>query len=363
MRAKFLDLLCCPACQGSLTVTNDTIAYDEIWSGQLNCTQGHSYKIEKGMPHLYVDDERWVSKAVEAAGWVQFHKDAGIYELNENHVDFKIPYLDVEPWRDIGKQFDYAIEQLQLTGQERVLDLGAGRGWAANQFALRGCEVVALDIVPDQNIGLGRAKAIMENANTHFERLIADGENLPFKAGQFDIVFCSATLHHTSYLALLLQQIQKVLKVGGRLCAINEPCIDVLQDEAFVIRSDAMDEVKYGINERRPNIVGYYDCFVESGLPISKIECVQNMTATDQKVAEVMYDLGAAWPPLRLTRPLQTTVRVLYYFRNQVKGWRKGLSPRLQIPQHFSQRSQQTYAILLWATQGVILFATKQSAP
>lgn len=363
MKAKFLDMLCCPACQGTLTLTNDIIAHNEIWSGQLTCAQGHTYNIENGMPHLYVDDERWVSKAVEAAGWVQFHKDAGIYEIVDDPVDLKIPYFAEEPWYSIGKQFDYVIDQLNLTGNERVLDLGAGRGWAAKQFALRGCDVVALDIVPDENVGLGRAKALMENAGTYFERLIADGENMPFQANQFDLVFCAATLHHTSYLVLLLTEVQRILKNGGRLCAINEPCIDILQDEAAVINADAGDEIKYGINERRPNIVGYCHALSQSGLLISQLECIANIAVSDQIVEAIMYDTGAAPPPIRPTEPIQLYGRVFNYLRNYVRGWRKGVLSELTVPKHLSKRSQQTYAILLWTTQGVILFATKQSPP
>ena len=67
---------------------------------------------------------------------------------------------------------------LNLNGSERILDLGAGRSWAAKAFAKKGCYSVAIDIVPDDQIGLGRSKVIMNAANTYYERIIGDNENL-----------------------------------------------------------------------------------------------------------------------------------------------------------------------------------------
>jgi uncharacterized protein YbaR (Trm112 family) len=187
MRSDLLNLICCPACLGSLTVER-TEQNDR--DGTLRCWQcGACYPLIRGVPHLFCDDDQWVAKAREADGWVQQHKLMGIYEQGPDAVDLKLPYYPEDPWINVARSFDIALYELQLTGNETVLDLGAGRGWAAKQFALRGCRAVALDITPDENIGLGRSWALMAQANTCFYPVIGDGERLPFFPEQLDIVF------------------------------------------------------------------------------------------------------------------------------------------------------------------------------
>jgi uncharacterized protein YbaR (Trm112 family) len=69
-----LERLRCPACHSTLALADS--AGDWIESGELVCqTAGHHYRIHRGMPYLFVDDEHWQPKAREAAGWVRFHKD------------------------------------------------------------------------------------------------------------------------------------------------------------------------------------------------------------------------------------------------------------------------------------------------
>ncbi|MCI0647387.1 MAG: methyltransferase domain-containing protein [Chloroflexi bacterium] len=260
MRIDLLELICCPVCGGNLTLTPvppDRLT--EVWEGRLRCFQcGSFFPILQGIPHLYLSDEQWLSKAREAEGWVTIHKEQGIYEPGgEDAIDLQAPYFPEEPWISVAQGFDIALEQLKLTGEETILDLGAGRGWAAKHFARLGCRVVALDIVPDENVGLGRAWALMKHAGIYFSPVLGDGERLPFKPNVFDLIFCAAALHHSSNLLLLLQNIHRVLADGGRLCAINEPCISIISNEQAALASGAAHELRLGINETRPNFLQY----------------------------------------------------------------------------------------------------------
>ena len=182
MRTSLLTLVCCPACGGALEPVDERAEQPEIWEGDLRCVRcGAVYPVQRGIPHLYIDDARWAPKAREAQGWVDYHKERDIYIQPEDAVDLKIPYYPEEPWITVATSFDIAMEELVsfLKPGMVVLDLGAGRGWAAKQFALRGCRAVALDITPDENVGLGRAWALMKHADVYFDPIIADGERLP----------------------------------------------------------------------------------------------------------------------------------------------------------------------------------------
>ena len=58
----------------------------------------------------------------------------------------------------------------------------------------RGVEYVATDILADPVIGLGRGEFYERHVGP-FDRVQADGENLPFADGSFDLVYCVASLH------------------------------------------------------------------------------------------------------------------------------------------------------------------------
>jgi SAM-dependent methyltransferase len=264
MRAQLTPILRCPAGGGPLELRGP--GGDWIDEGTLFCpANGRSYPIRAGMPHLYVDDQRWEPKAREAVGWVQFHKDRNIYDQTGVDIDFQLPYFPHEPWIDIARQFDIALELIAPRPGMRVLDVGAGRGWAAKHLALRGCDAVAIEVNPDDQVGLGRANALMAQAGVRFDALIGDSENLPFADESFDVVFAAAALHHTSDLNLLLRNIRRVLRPGGRLVAMNEPCVADSASDEELARSVA-DELAYGINESHPHLDGYREALGGAGL-------------------------------------------------------------------------------------------------
>lgn len=315
MKSQLLDLICCPACHGALTVSETNRREPEIWCGQLICqTCSATYPIQDGLAHLYVDDEEWAPKRREAAGWVQIHKNMGIYDVVADSVDLKIPYFHEEPWRSIAPMFDLALDTLNLTGNETILDLGAGRGWAAKAFAQRGCRVVALDVTHDNNIGLGRARALMDDAGVYFDRIIGDGENLPLRAETFDIVFSAAALHHFSRLDVVCQHIAKVLRPNGRLCAINEPCLSMLHSEQYELQRSAQDELDLGINETRPNLYDYQQHLQKANLtPIhmTPSKLLRLSTADAEAWARAS---GLILPRLSLRHPITTLKQSLVFW-------------------------------------------------
>jgi SAM-dependent methyltransferase len=313
------------------------------------------------MPHLYVNDETWVPKAIEAAGWVTYHKHLGIYEVTADAVDLKIPYFPEEPWLRVARSFDVALAELNLTGNETILDLGAGRGWAAKQFALLGCRVVALDVVADSNVGLGRARALMDDVDTYFDRLIADGENLPFFVEKFDLVFCAAALHHSRHLEMLMQNIGRVLKPQGLLCAINEPCRDVLSDEGKMLARDAEPELELGIIETRPDLVAYDEALQAAGMGIVKAYPPVAREMDEATLRAWSGVLGAVRPSLRqrpFTHQLSGWAHYLVY---QWRALRSPTKDRLHYFTPTTERQQLETAVLLWSGGELFLIANKVS--
>ncbi len=360
MKENLIDLICCPVCNQALSISEPIYFSDEIWEGKLTCRQNHLFPIHNGMPHLFIDDDRWRQKAKEAAGWVKIHKELGIYEPVENPVDFKIPFFDEEPWISVAKSFDVALTELRLTGNEVVLDLGAGRGWASKEFAKLGNQVVALDITSDEKVGLGRAHAIMGHHDVYFDCVIGDGEKLPFFADKFDLVFCSATLHHSSDLPLLLANIEKVLKKRGQLCAIFEPCISVGASEDFTLARDAQRELDLGINETRPNLFKYVNAAQNNGLRVCKAYPMPAFGMSDDQLRRWGKDVGALFPVISARRPLKTLSRLRHYFGPRWTAWRNGDFGKIQqMLQNFEGRRHVEASILCWIGDELFLIVAK----
>ena len=360
MRESLLALLACPYCGGQLGLSNGTMRGGEVWEGALACSHcGASFDVRQGMPFLYRDDASWISKAREADGWVAIHKQQGNYEPSSDGIDLQIPYYAEEPWAGVARSFDAALALLQLSGSERVLDLGAGRGWAAKEFARLGCEVVALDVAADENVGLGRARVLMEHAGVFFERVIGDGENLPFQPASFDLVFCSAALHHATDLGLLLQNVQQVLKVGGRLCAIREPSLSIVEDEKEQVNREAAEELAVGINETCPTYADYLRHLRRGGLEPVQVVPAGALHMDDADVQTWARDLGAllAFPNWR--EPRRSADRLLTYSRRRLGALRRGRLPPSPFQAAANKRERALAAVGRWCTGELFLLARK----
>jgi ubiquinone/menaquinone biosynthesis C-methylase UbiE len=105
---------------------------------------------------------------------------------------------------------------LSTTGEERVLDVGAGTGAFSFALAPRAREVVAVEI--DEELA-ARARA---DAPSNVEILVADGEHLPLASFSFDIAGTLRTLHHTKRPELLMAELVRVTRPGGRILVVDQ---------------------------------------------------------------------------------------------------------------------------------------------
>ena len=105
---------------------------------------------------------------------------------------------------------------LQLTGEERALDVGAGAGAFAFAIAPRVREVVAVEL--DEALA-ARARA---DAPKNVEVVVADGEHLPFERASFDVAGTLRTLHHTPRPELLVAELARVTRPGGTILIVDQ---------------------------------------------------------------------------------------------------------------------------------------------
>ena len=101
-----------------------------------------------------------------------------------------------------------ALAAIAEARPRRVLDAGCGTGEFARSIAAP--EVVGVDLSP----------AIVERARARgVDARVGDIQELPFAAGEFDLVVCNWVLYHLPELGLT--ELARVLRPGGRFVGIS----------------------------------------------------------------------------------------------------------------------------------------------
>jgi len=260
MREDLIHFIRCPICkEQNFEVVSSLRDSREIREGHLICQQCESvYKIERGIVDLLPNPTETILK--EEQGWVEL-----LGETSDELIDtmLSLPYYDQDPmWINVGHNFDRGLADVNVAGKS-ILDLGAGRCWSSRRLLQRGAaHVIALDILTTRYIGLETADIFFEHDGLYFERLVGDMNDLPLQDGKFDVVFSTATIHHSSNLECTFKEIARVLAPGGVALIINEPVRRIGSRENL---SESV-EVQHGINEHTYTIADYLSAVRSAGL-------------------------------------------------------------------------------------------------
>ncbi|HUH08015.1 MAG TPA: class I SAM-dependent methyltransferase [Egibacteraceae bacterium] len=112
-------------------------------------------------------------------------------------------------WEDaIRTHSTRLLDQMQLAGAARVLDLACGTGSLADELHARA--PAAAIIGADRSLG-------MIQLAPHPLRVVADGHQLPLPSGAFDVAVLAFALFHLLDRSSGLREIRRCLKPGGHL--------------------------------------------------------------------------------------------------------------------------------------------------
>lgn len=125
-------------------------------------------------------------------------------------------WSESSPFKDLRylnePRFSFFAEFVADWRGKKVLDLGCGGGFVAEELAKRGADVVGVD----------PADPLLEVAQMHAQdsglRIIykrGTGEFIPCENESFDIVVCVDVLEHVDDLSAVLKEVERVLKPGG----------------------------------------------------------------------------------------------------------------------------------------------------
>lgn len=110
--------------------------------------------------------------------------------------------------------------ELENLEGKRILEIGCGKGGVISFLKLKGAIVFGLDV---DRASLEITKLRVEKLDANGEGFViqAAGETLPFRDESFDIVTCTSVLEHTQSAQKVLEQMVRVLAVGGFCCIVG----------------------------------------------------------------------------------------------------------------------------------------------
>ncbi|RST59116.1 class I SAM-dependent methyltransferase [Siminovitchia terrae] len=133
----------------------------------------------------------------------------------------------------VGKLYERErlLDLVDIEGDEKILDIGCGRGLLLNAAAQRPTtgRAVGLDIWNRQDQSGNHPDATRKNAQVEgvLEKIdIIDGDfrNMPFEQDTFDIVVSSLAIHNVRNIKerrKALKEVVRVLKPGGRFAILD----------------------------------------------------------------------------------------------------------------------------------------------
>jgi SAM-dependent methyltransferase len=169
------------------------------------------------------------------AHYSRFIKDYEEVRRAEGRGSPSANYYRALPFKDISRHHagDWAIRassykalikvltQLQdpLERSLKILDLGAGNGWLSNRLAAQGDRVIAVDLLVNEEDGLGAWKHYEHS----FTPVQAEFNHLPVMDRFADAVIFNASLHYSEDYAATLKEALRILSRDGRIVIMDSP--------------------------------------------------------------------------------------------------------------------------------------------
>jgi SAM-dependent methyltransferase len=235
VKAGFTEQLRCPACRCDHTLTLSIEESDEreTREGRLHCEACDSeFAVHRGVVELLHDPPQHI--LTEAAGLERFAEQMRMEGWGRELVR-KLPYLEHGYWYVQARSMHQLLSTVPFVPGQSILDVGSNTCWAANHFAERGLQAVALDIATTELQGLYTAEYFIDDGHVYFERVLGSMDAIPLASSSLDYVYCCEVLHHNDPEGLrrTFSEIFRVLRPGGRLLMINET-LRTLRDRSGV---------------------------------------------------------------------------------------------------------------------------------
>jgi SAM-dependent methyltransferase len=152
----------------------------------------------------------------------------------ESEYYLNLPYKDIsgrnnDQWTIRARTFRtmerYILAPLAKRHQRplHILDLGAGNGWLSYRLALLGHLPVAVDLLTNDQDGLGAAIHFSSRVRPLFPRVQAALDRLPFASSTFDLVIFNASFHYSEDYQRTFAEALRCTRPGGTIVIADTP--------------------------------------------------------------------------------------------------------------------------------------------
>lgn len=224
MKVDFVRQLRCPACgrDHALELHAEASDAQEVREGTLRCsTCTAEFVVHRGVAELLHEPPPYI--VAESAGLERFAEQMRLEGWDREMVR-RLPAVEHGYWYVQARSMHQLLTTIPFQPGQSILDVGSNTCWAANRFAERGLDAIALDIATAELQGLHTAEYFIEDGDVFFERVLGSMDAIPLASSSLDYVYCCEVLHHNDLDSLrrTFKEIFRVLRPGGRLLMINE---------------------------------------------------------------------------------------------------------------------------------------------
>lgn len=108
---------------------------------------------------------------------------------------------------------EWIIEALDLTGTEKIIDIGGGTGFLAARLSAQAHSIIVLDESPGM---------LSHNTNNNTIRpVVGNALKIPFPDHTFQVALLCDVVHHIRAQETLLAEAYRILKKGGRILILD----------------------------------------------------------------------------------------------------------------------------------------------
>jgi ubiquinone/menaquinone biosynthesis C-methylase UbiE len=214
-----------------------------------------------------------------------------IFDFMEQVMRDKGRHLQNEGEPLLSKYIDYS----EFSGK-KVLEIGFGTGWLANEFLKVGAELHGIDL---SHSHLELSKYRFRDQNVDLQ--IASAEAIPFADETFDMVASWGVLHHASDDQRCYDEVYRVLKKGGRcfLMLYRKGGVKYYYQKIFkhgILRGGLIKH-RFNFEQFIHSVTDvHYDG--SPGAPISRHYVRRDLEKSFEKYSEVNLGITGSWGEL-----------------------------------------------------------------
>jgi SAM-dependent methyltransferase len=172
----------------------------------------------------------------------------GAASVTEHNAAVRTQFaLQASSFTDTGfaaRGLDWIVDEVNPSSADLMVDVAAGAAHLGRAFAPRIAHVSAIDLTPEM-LEQGRTLAQLAGIR-NISFLQGDAMSLPWISDQFDLAACRLTLHQVADPGLVVREMARVTRPGGRVAVIDLTAPDGQSTAAEMNRIERLRDPCHG---------------------------------------------------------------------------------------------------------------------